>query len=112
VDRRGLDDINITKLPAPSGMSRNWPQPYEIVIKPNGGYVLPDLPFLHKGDGITVPGGDSYWVENARQVPVQVGGDTGHTVWSWVYRVTRDTSNDPDPWDEDNPTFGTSQFGR
>lgn len=102
MNRKGIDDITVVELPKESGMRSNWPQEYQITVKPfeGGGYVLPDLPFLHEGDGITVPDGDSYWVKSARQVPVKVGGDSGHTCWTWVYRATRDTSNDPEPWDE------------
>lgn len=111
MDKKEFDDIGVVLLPAPSGISRGSAQEYEITVAPReeSGQAFPILPFLHKGDGITVPGADSYWVQSARQVPtIERGYVTG---WTWVYRVTRDTSNDPEPWDDGAP-FGTSQFER
>jgi len=70
---------------------------------------MPQLPFLHKGDGITVEDGTSYWITSARQVPME---GIPALRWKWVYRATRDTSNDPEPWDDDGSPFGTSRFGR
>jgi hypothetical protein len=103
-----VDEINVTELPKRTGMSSGWPQQYRITVAPAvPGQVLPDLPFLHKGDGITMLGGRTYWVENARQVPVQ----KGYIYWTWVYTATRDTSDDPAPWDEDDAPLD-SKFGR
>lgn len=86
------DSITVVKLDKPSGMSSDWPQPYEITVNPGyPGGSLPALPFLHKGDGITVEDGTTYWVTRAKQVPKNSSGAR----WSWVYEATRDTSNDP-----------------
>ncbi|AXH66354.1 hypothetical protein SEA_SATIS_205 [Streptomyces phage Satis] len=105
---RGLDDIAVLELPKQGGMTCDWPQQYQITVTPAApGQVLPDLPFLHKGDGITALNGETYWVESAKQVPVE----KGYAYWTWVYTATRDTSNDPEPWDDGAP-FGTSQFER
>lgn len=87
------DNITVVELEKPSGMSRGWPQPYEITVQPGvPGGSLPELPFLHKEDGITVEDGTLYWITSAKQVPVK-GFSTLR--WKWVYRATRDTSNDP-----------------
>lgn len=103
------DTITVSELPKPSGMSQGHPQSYEITVEPAvPGGSLPQLPFLHKEDGITTEDGTSYWITSARQVPVK---GFGTTRWKWVYRATRDTSNDPDPWDDEGP-FGVSRFGR
>lgn len=102
----GIDEINVTELPKRSGMGSADPQKYRIAVAPAApGQVLPDLPFLHKGDGFTTLEGQTYWVESAKQVPVK----KGYVYWTWVYTVTRDTSDDPEPWD-DAPF--DSQFGR
>lgn len=85
------DKIKVVELKKPGGMS-DWPQPYEITVSPGyPGGSLPALPFLHKGDGITVEDGTTYWVSLARQVPEDASG----VRWMWVYKATRDTSNDP-----------------
>lgn len=106
---REIDEINVLELPKQTGMSVGWPQQYRITVSPSGArQTKPELPFLHKGDGITVPSGETYWVENAKQVPVTKGA----TYWTWVYVVTRDTSDDPEPWDEERSPFGASRFGR
>lgn len=105
----GIDEINVIELPKSSGISSDWPQRYQITVAPAAlGQVLPDLPFLHKGDGITLLDGRTYWVESARQVPVK----EGHVYWTWVYTATRDTSDDPTPWDEDDDMSLDSKFGR
>lgn len=102
------DTITVVELPKPSGISRGDAQPYEITVEPAvPGNSMPQLPFLHKGDGITTEDGTSYWVTVARQVPVK---GAFKSRWKWVYKVTRDTSNDPEPWDDDMPL--DSQFGR
>lgn len=111
MDRKGLDDIQVVTLSKQGGMSSDWPQQYEITVTPHRtvGGALPELPFLHKGDGITIPRtGETYWVERGRQVPEEVL--TGIR-WSWVYEATRDTSGDPEPWD-DEPMSLDSKFGR
>jgi hypothetical protein len=87
------DFIRVVELERPNGR----PQPYEVAVIASTGRSMPDLPFLHGGDGITVEDGTAYIVESARQVAVRM---TGGTQWSWVYRATRDTSNEPKgrPW--------------
>jgi hypothetical protein len=92
------DSITVVELAKPSGVSQDWPQPYEITVTPGipGGSV-PVLPFMHKDDGITVEDGTTYWISRAKQVPLK--GFSGPR-WSWVYEATRDTSNDSEgrPW--------------
>jgi hypothetical protein len=92
------DKITVVELPKPGGMSRDWPQPYEITVKPGyPGGSLPALPFLHKEDGITVEDGTTYWITSARQASEK---GTSGIRWFWVYKATRDTSNDPVTGDE------------
>ncbi|WGV35897.1 hypothetical protein SEA_FRANKENWEENIE_222 [Streptomyces phage Frankenweenie] len=101
-----IDEITVIELPKRTGMSSGWPQQYRIMITPSApGQTVPSLPFLHKGDGFTTLEGQTYWVESAKQVPVQ----KGYVYWTWVYTATRDTSDDPEPWDD---TPFDSQFGR
>lgn len=90
-----MDTISVVELEKPSGMQRGWPQPYEISVIPQPGSTVPALPFLHKGDGITLADGTGYWIESARQVLVE---HAGGTLVHWVYRATRDTSNDEESW--------------
>lgn len=105
-----IDEITVIELPKRTGMSSGWPQQYQITVTPTArGRALPELPFLHKGDGITVPDGQTYWVESAKQAPTV---KKEHVYWTWVYVVTRDTSDDPEPWGEERSPFGASQFGR
>lgn len=102
-EKRGdmADTITVVKLAKPSGISRSDVQSYEITVEPAvPGGSMPQLPFLHKGDGITVEDGTSYWVTSAQQVPVK---GVGMLRWKWVYRATRDISNDPKPWDDGYP---------
>lgn len=110
-EKRGdmADTIKVVELAKPSGISRGDAQPYEITVEPAiPGGSIPQLPFLHKGDGITVEDGTSYWITSAQQVPVKA---VGTLRWKWVYRATRDTSNDPEPWDDGDP-FAVSRFER
>lgn len=103
------DTITVVELAKPSGISQGNPQSYEITVEAAApGGSMPQLPFLHQGDGLTVEDGTGYWITSARQVPAK-GVSTLR--WKWVYRATRDTSNDPEPWDEDD-SFGVSRFGR
>lgn len=89
------DTITVTELGKPSGISDGWPQPYEIAVTPVQGRLIPELPFLHKEDGIVTEDGTGYWITQAKQVPIKT---TGGTVWSWVYRATRDASDDGESW--------------
>jgi hypothetical protein len=100
------DAITVNELPKVNGMGRSQPQPYEIVVAPVNWARMPELPFLHKQDGLTLEDGTTYWIESARQVPVKTNGDIQ---WNWIYRVTRDTSGEPNPWDAE---LGVSDFGR
>lgn len=101
--------IGVIEMPKRTGMASDRSPQYQIRVAPVArGRVMPELPFLHKGDGITAPDGRTYWVETAKQVPAV---KKEHVQWTWVYTVTRDTSDDPAPWDEDRNPFGTN-FGR
>lgn len=103
------DVITVAQLDKPSGVDSTWPQLYEISVTPESGRPVPKLPFLHKGDGISLEDGTGYWVDSARQVAVKT---THGTQWAWIYHVTRDASNDLKPWDTDEGPFGVSRFGR
>lgn len=102
-----MDSIDVVRLPAPSGMRRDWPQQYEISVVPEKGNAQPVLPFLHKGDGLALEDGTRYSVELATQRLVKVAT---RTVAHWIYTVTKDRS-DEDESSSDWP-FASSRFGR
>lgn len=93
-----MDSITVTELPKPGGMMRNWPQPYEITVTPAPGDYMPELPFLHKEDGITLEDGTAYLIAVARQVAVKT---TSGTQWHWIYQATKEKSNDDELGDWD-----------
>lgn len=100
------DQVTVVKMPPPGGIGSSWPQSYEITVKP-GESAVPELPFLHKGDGITVTDGTTYWIQGARQVATRTGWGSS---WSWVYTAHRQ-EEEGDSLDDDYP-FGASKFGR
>lgn len=90
-----MDHFDLLALPKPGGISQNDPQPYEMTVAPTGDRERPELDFLHRGDGITVDN-VAYIVEFARQVRLEAK----RPYWTWVYRVVKDRSNEPetDEW--------------
>lgn len=83
-----MDSITVADLPKPGGMTRNWPQPYEITVVPPREVRMPELPFLHKGDEITLENGTTYLIAGARQVAVKTPLLSG-SQWRWVYQATK-----------------------
>ena len=84
------DTITVVQMDTPSGMEEGWAQQYEIAVTPDSGRLIPELPFLHKGDGFTMWDGTEYSVERAtqRSLKMEVG-----VLWSWIYRVTGTSDN-------------------
>lgn len=88
-----MDSITVIELPKPGGMMRNWPQPYEITVAPPSGVRMPELPFLHKEDEITLGDGTTYLITGARQEAFKTPLLTGFQ-WRWVYQATKQKPDD------------------